>query len=114
MKLYDYETFLKLPNGTIYSIMNYEYVQNLCIKYETYVCKDGKSLAYKYIDYNELTSYEAFFINDKIENNPSFSMEEIIIEDSQSSRYEIFCVFEKEDLIKIKGYIEKAIEIQNI
>lgn len=112
MRICKRKEFLQLPAGTIYCKGGEYFFDNLYIKADTWendwVCLDfcwpeGKD------------SEECFEkLADSIETGSSFDMNESFGRDGCFDETELFLVFEINDLIKVKTYIEDAIALGNL
>lgn len=111
MRIYNRIDFLKLPAGTIYSMGKEWYFDSFCVKDESW---DND---WVYLDpcwSNGKDSGECFdILADSLATGSSFEMASSYGRDGGFDPEEIFLVFEKDDLIILKDYLEKAIANSN-
>lgn len=112
MRIYSRQEFLKLPVGTIYCKGKEWYFDNLCIKGESLLWEDGMG------DWYEMdpawvggkNSGECFDrLQEMLDKQASYPMQNAECRDGCFEDTDLFLVFEKNDLIILRDYIEQAI-----
>ena len=112
MRICNRVEFMKLPEGTVFAKGEEWVWGSLQFKAETIGSPDN-------IDWFEInpcgvdadSSEQEWERFDEMKNkNASYPMNDCICRDGCFDHDDLFLVFEKKDLIKLKGWIEKAIE----
>ena len=116
MKVYHRKDFMQLPEGTIYSKGKPWYFEGISVKGETLLGEDGPCdwicLGLEWIEARN--EDEQWFRLDKmLTEGVSYSMNESYGRDGCFDNDDIFLVFEKEDLLKVKEFVEKAVEVKH-
>lgn len=107
------DAFLKLPEGTIYAKGKPWCFGGLCIKFETTGTNDWWSLDPCWVESRD--SEEADDRMDAmLENGASYPMQESIDRDGLQDQGDLFLVFERDDLLKLQGFIAGALELPAI
>lgn len=111
MKLLNREQFLKMPAGTIFAKGKPLYFHGLEIKFETTQYNDYWSLDPAWIDSNDLNEADKYF-DEMLTKGASYPMDNGISRDGLFEEDAIFLVWEKNDLVLLKEYIENAIKLE--
>jgi hypothetical protein len=113
MRVYKREEFLKLPEGTIYAKGKEWFFNGLEVKFDTTDYGDWWSLDPCWIDADkEPQLWDR--LDEMLDKGASYPMETAISRDGLSEEDAIFLVFEKDDLLKLQGYISKALELAQV
>lgn len=109
MRVVDRKTFLTLPRGTIYAKGSRWAFEDLCIKGDTMSAgNDWSSLCPAWVAAHD--SGEAFArLEQMLETGASYPMEESYCRDGCYEDDAIFLIFERADLIKLRGFVDAAI-----
>jgi hypothetical protein len=115
MKIYRRSEFLKLPSGTIYSKGKPWAFGELLIKDDTLRNWSSDEIGdWFYVDPVGIESNdcgeELLRLDQMLETGASFPMNTNIVRDGCFNLKDVFLVFEKEDLIKLREYINTAID----
>lgn len=110
MRLVDRKTFLALPEGTIYAKGKPWAFEGLNIKDENAGSNDWWYLEPCWIE--SAGSHEHFdFLEEMQTKGASYPMQESISRDGLYDDDAIFLVFERADLLRLRGMIDKAIDV---
>lgn len=105
---------MKLPEGIFYAKGEKWYFGDIMMKGET-VSNEGRNIdwyqsSFNWVDGND--TGECIYRLEEMKNNgASYPMQDNICRDGMFEDTEIFLVYEKSDLEKLKEYIQRAIEI---
>ncbi|MEP3245154.1 MAG: hypothetical protein ABJN40_13410 [Sneathiella sp.] len=109
MKLYNRAEFLKLPKGTIYAKGEEWAFDSLAVK--------GESLKndWWYFDPSGIEVNDSGEMIDRFENmkriGTSYPMDDCFYRDGMFEENDLFMVFELDDLVRLKGFVEVAIQL---
>lgn len=113
MRIYSRQDFLKLPLGTFFAKGIQWVMDGFCVKDETWCDDNGNPIDFLYINLVSIDSFNSEELVDRedemLAKGTSYPLCEHIYRDGCFDNTEIFLVFEKEDLVKIKMYIEEAL-----
>lgn len=115
MKVLSREEFLKMPEGTIFCKGKGWYFDNLCIKAQTLQNSVEDIGDFVYLDMNWSNgkdSNEAVDImEDSLKEGKSFICNDAFGRDGCFDKEDLFLVYEKEDLEKLKWFVQDALRI---
>jgi hypothetical protein len=110
MRCVDRKTFLSLPAGTIYCKGKQWFFEGLCIKGDSIGDIDWYEHDPAWVDADD--SGEAF---DRLEKmltaGASFPMQDSECRDALFDKEAIFLIFERDDLQKLRGYVDTALNL---
>jgi len=110
MRIYKRKEFLELPAGTFYAKGKPMYFEELCIKGETLVHNDWYESAFCWVQAK--SSEEGIFrMEAMLQADASYPMQDSLCRDGCFEDDAIFLVFEKDDLLKLRGWIDEAIKL---
>lgn len=110
MKIVDRKTFLALPEGTIYAKGVPWSFEGLSIKDENAGSNDWWYLEPCWVEAND--SSEVFDrLTEMQERGASYPMQTSITRDGLYDEDAIFLVFERDDLLKLREMVDKAIAV---
>jgi hypothetical protein len=111
MRIYRRKEFLRLPEGTVYAKGKPWYFGALSIKHDTTDYGDWWSLDPCWISAND-SSEAVDRLEAMLEEGASHPMEDSIGRDGLIQEEDaLFLVFEKDDLLKLREMIDKAISL---
>ena len=114
MKVLTREAFLRMPVGTAYCKGKRWYFDELAFKGDTCFSDDGRPIDWfalnpAWVDGED--SNECFDrLEDMLANGTSYPMQDSIGRDGCFDDEDLFLVFEKDDLAKLREWIDAAIE----
>lgn len=112
MKIVNRAEFLKLPAGTVYAKGEPWVFETICIKGESLSFGIGDWFYLNPADIDAHDSGEAAErFEEMLDLGKSYPMGETIGRDGCFDANDIFLVFEKADLEKFRGFVDKAIEV---
>jgi hypothetical protein len=110
MRIYRRKEFLQLPEGTFYAKGDRWFFGPLNIKADTTDFDDWWALDPCWIE--SRGSDESFdILEEMLERGASYPMQESITRDGLFDKDALFLVFEKDDLLKLRAMIDKAISL---
>lgn len=109
MKVVSRSEFLKLPAGTFYAKGEPWCFNTLCVKDDS-LDNDWYYLNPAWVDAND-SSEAVERLDEMLELGKSHPMEEAVGRDGCFDMNDIFLVFERADLEKLRGFVDKAIEV---
>lgn len=114
MKIVDRKTFLDLPEGTIFASGKRWVFGGLCVKGESLIFDTGNDYTFNdphWVDADD--SGEAIDrLEEMLQNGVSYPMEDAYGRDGCFESEEIYMIFETDDLVKLRSYIDTAIAVQ--
>lgn len=112
MRIYKRAEFMKLPAGAMFCKGKEWYFSDICSKDET-IKTEGKDIDFYYAHYNWVDGDDCGECLERLgkmmDEGASFPMQDSISRDGMFDDTEIFLVFEKEDLLKLRDVIDQAI-----
>lgn len=113
MKVINREEFLKMPEGTLYCPGGRWFFQPMCIKAQTLQDDEGKNIDWVFLDMNWSDGHdsgESFDILEKsLEEGTSFTSCASYGRDGGFDEKELFLIYERNDLEKLRGAIKDAL-----
>lgn len=110
MKIYKRAEFLGLPAGTIYAKGKPWYFSEPHIKGDTLPSNDWVCLSFNWISAkNESEQHE--YLEHMLESGASYPMNDSFGRDGCFDKEEFFLVYEKDDLLKLREYVDEALKI---
>jgi hypothetical protein len=110
MRIYRRKEFLELPEGTIYAKGEPWCFGPLEIKHDTTDYGDWWSLDPCWIEAND-SSEAVDRLDQMLEHGASYPMQDAISRDGLHEADALFLVFEKDDLMRLRGMIDKAMNL---
>lgn len=113
MKIYSRHNFLRLPEGTFFAKGVKWAIDGFCIKGETWFDNSGNAIDFLYHNLIGVDSNDSQDFADKLEEmlqkGTSYPMEKDYGRDGCFDDQEMFLVFEREDLKRIREMIQESI-----
>lgn len=108
MKIYRREEFLKLPAGTLY-------YKSIVFDWESlFIKEDSLENDWYFSELNMVDFEDSSDILNKqksmLNKGMSYPLSDCITRDGNFEEADIFLVMEREDVLKLKGYIENSLE----
>lgn len=114
MRIYNRQEFMKLPAGTFFAKGSEWYFESIDVKDDTCV-HEGKNIDFFVHELNWVdsdgTEQALERLQDMKENGASHPMQDSISRDGCFDEEDLFLVYEKEDLKRLKEMIEKALTL---
>lgn len=110
MRIYRRAEFLKLPPGTMYHIGGEWFFEKLAIKDESTDYNDWFCVELGSVDSNGTQQWIAR-MEDMLKSGMSFPMDTAVSRDGCFDDSAIFLVYEREDLVTLRAYVDAALGV---
>lgn len=113
MKVFRRKEFLKLPPGTFYCQGERWAFGNICVKFDTLGHND-----WVYLNFDSIEAFssieESELLDEMLDAETSHPLSESAGRDGLFDQDAIFLVYEREDLLKIRKYLDDALGLPSL